>query len=261
MSTLRQTLYKHLDPAGWPGKGLSPVNRWVAILIVLAVFVGILETEVAIRSSAPGLFNWLEWILVLAFTVEYIARVYSAAEDPAYAGLGGRLRYMLRFWSLVDLLAILPFLLTLGTFNGFLLRLFRFFRLLRLARLGRYTDAWDVLADAFRSRRYELGISIGLAALILVLSSALLYLVEGAVQPEAFGSIPRALWWSIATLTTVGYGDVAPLTVWGRVFGGLTAVAGIGLIAMPTGILAAAFSDVIQARRRAMEGETHHTED
>lgn len=251
--TFRQALYRQLEPAGWPGKGLSPANLSVAILIVLAVLVGILETEATVRQAAPGLFSWLEWGLVSLFAVEYVARVYCAGEAPAYVGFRGRLRYMTRFWSLVDLLAILPFILTLGAYNAFMLRLFRFFRLLRLARLGRYTDAWEVLGEALRSRRFELMISAGLAMLLLVFSSALLYLVEGADQPEAFGSIPRALWWSIATLTTVGYGDVAPISALGRVFAGLTAVAGIGLIAMPTGILAAAFSDVIQQRRQAAE--------
>ena len=250
MAELRRTLYRQLHPAGWPGRGLSPANRWISVLIVLAVLVGILDTEVAVREAAPGLFSWLEWALISVFTVEYVARVYCAGEDPVYAGLRGRLRYMMGFWSLVDLLAVLPFLITLGAYNAFLLRLFRFFRLLRLARLGRYTDAWDVLGEALYSRRLELVISGGLAGVVLVFSSALLYLVEGADQPEAFGSIPRALWWSITTLTTVGYGDVAPISVLGRVFAGLTAVAGIGLIAMPTGILAAAFSDVIQERRR-----------
>lgn len=261
MAKFRQALYRQLHPAGWPDKGLSPVNRWISALIVLAVLVGILDTEVAVREAAPGLFSWLEWALISVFTVEYVARVYSAGEDPAYAGLHGRLRYMAEFWSLVDLLAILPFLITLGSYNAFLLRLFRFFRLLRLARLGRYTDAWDVLGEALYSRRFELVISAGLAVVLLVFSSALLYLVEGADQPDAFGSIPRALWWSIATLTTVGYGDVAPISALGRVFAGLTAVAGIGLIAMPTGILAAAFSDVIQERRRISQKDLRTKED
>jgi voltage-gated potassium channel len=258
---IRRTLYRHLEPTGWPGKGLSPANRAVSILIVLAVLVGILDTEAAVRDRAPGLFSWLEWMLISAFSIEYLARVYCAGENPLYAGWRGRLHYMTRFWSLVDLLAILPFLLTLGSYNAFLLRLFRFFRLLRLARLGRYTDAWDVLGEALYSRRFELVISAGLAVLVLIFSSALLYLVEGAEQPEAFGSIPRSLWWSIATLTTVGYGDVAPVSALGRVFAGFTAVAGIGLIAMPTGILAAAFSDVIQKRRHDQVEEAPSRED
>lgn len=95
---------------------------------------------------------------------------------------------------------------------------------------------------------YELLLSVGVAGLLLLLSSAFLYAVEAAAQPEAFGSVPRALWWSIATLTTVGYGDVTPITALGKLFAGITAVAGIGLIAMPTGILAAAFSDAFQKK-------------
>jgi voltage-gated potassium channel len=249
--SLRATLYLHLEPAAWPYPGLSRTNRLVAVLIIVAVVSGVLETEASIRALAPGAFSWLEWLLITAFTVEYVARVYAAGESPRFAGLSGRLRYMTRFWSVVDLMAILPFLLTLGSANAFVLRLVRFFRLLRLVRLGRYSDAWDVLGQALHSRRHELAISGGVALVLLIFSSALLYLAEAESQPEAFGSIPRALWWSITTLTTVGYGDVAPVTGLGRMFAGFTAVAGIGLIAMPTGILAAAFSDVMQRRRDA----------
>jgi voltage-gated potassium channel len=111
----------------------------------------------------------------------------------------------------------------------------------------------QLISDAVRSRRYELGVSLLAAGAVLLASAVMLYLVEGQVQPDAYGSIPRALWWSIVTLTTVGYGDVYPVTLAGRMLGGLTALAGIGLIAMPTGILAAAFSDAFQ-KRRAREG-------
>jgi voltage-gated potassium channel len=112
------------------------------------------------------------------------------------------------------------------------------------------------------ARRYELLISVGVGIFILLLSSTLMYLVEGHTQPEAFGSIPRAMWWAVATLTTVGYGDAVPETVLGRILGSLTAVTGIGLIAMPAGILAAAMSDAIQAKRRAEQHqEEQHREE
>lgn len=251
--SLRARLYQQLEPSAWPRAGLSPVNLCVSWLILLAVVIGVLDTEPVVRDVAPQFFTWAEIVIVTIFTVEYLARVYCAGEDPQFAGLGGRLRYARQFWSIIDLLTILPFFLTLGAANGFVLRILRFFRLLRVARMGRYTHAFELLGQAIRARRFELTITAGLAGLVLIFSSAMLYLVEAGEQPESFGSIPRALWWSIATLTTVGYGDVAPVTAIGRVLAGVTAVAGIGLIAMPTGILAAAFSEAIQARTRVTE--------
>lgn len=253
--SVRKILYDQLEPTARKGRGLSLTNRLVSILILFAVAVVILETEPLVRGAAPQFFTIAELWLLTIFSAEYIARVYAAGEDPQFRGLQGRLRYALQVWSIVDLLAIVPFWLTGGTFNSALLRIFKFARLLRVARLGRFSQAWDLLFQSIASRKFELGITAGIAALVLLLSSAVLYVVEGAVQPEAFGSIPRALWWSIATLTTVGYGDVSPVTPIGKIFAGVTAIAGIGLIAMPTGILAAAFSDVIQRRVRASTEE------
>jgi voltage-gated potassium channel len=160
---------------------------------------------------------------------------------------------MLTPLALLDLAAIAPFLLGYGTTDTFLLRVLRLLRIFRLARLGRFSVAIHLLAGAIRSRRYELSLSFVIAASVLVLSSALMYALEADAQPETFGSIPRALWWSVATLTTVGYGDVYPITPAGRVLAGLTAISAIGLIAMPTGILAAAFSDAFQAHHRRVE--------
>ena len=143
-------------------------------------------------------------------------------------------------WAIVDLLAILPFILTGGAYNSFIIRLLKLLRLLRVAKVGRFSQAWVSLSDAIYGRRFELALSGAVA---------FLYVLEGNTQPDAFGSIPRALWWSVATLTTVRYGEVTPVTVMGRIFAGLTAIAGIGLIAMPTGILAAAFSEAMQSRK------------
>jgi voltage-gated potassium channel len=120
---------------------------------------------------------------------------------------------------------------------------------MRIAKLGRMSAAITVLTDAIMARRFELLVSLAVAVMALILSSTAMYLVEGAVQPEAFGSIPRAMWWSIVTLTTIGYGDVVPVTALGRIVAGITAICGIGLIAAPTGVLAAAMSDAVKHRR------------
>lgn len=249
--TLRWRLYRQLNPEGWPGHGMSPVNTIVCILVIAAALVAILDTEVTLTERFGAWFFYMELVLFGLFAVEYAARVYAAGEEPRYRGVSGRLRYCMSFWAVVDLLALVPFLLTLGVSDAFVLRLMRLLRLLRLARLGRFSDAINAVLTAIGERRYELILSLLAAVFLLVGSSSMLYLLEADVQPEAFGSIPRALWWSIATLTTVGYGDVTPITALGKLFAGVTAIAGIGLIAMPTGVLAAAFSDAFQRKRAA----------
>ena len=178
-------------------------------------------------------------------------RLWTSAENPRYGGgWRGYLRYALSPAALVDLLAVSALFLMIYGSQTAILRLFRLVRILSIAKLGRFSKAIHAIGDAIRSRRYELLMSLMIATVLLLVSSTLLYIIEGDNQPQAFGSIPRAMWWSIATLTTVGYGDVVPSTPLGKLLAGMTAITGIGLIAMPTGILAAAFSDAIQRRQR-----------
>jgi voltage-gated potassium channel len=160
---------------------------------------------------------------------------------------------VIRPLALVDLLVIITIALGVAGLEGTILRFLRLMRLLRLAKLGHYYRAFSDLGSAIFNRRYELAVSFFVAFVLLLISASALYVVEGEAQPEHFGSIPRAMWWATATLTTVGYGDVVPHTVLGKIFAGMTAVTGIGLIAMPTGILASAFSEVVQSRRDKKE--------
>ncbi|RUO23989.1 potassium channel protein [Aliidiomarina minuta] len=247
-------MYRYLEPAAWQGDGMSPVNLLVAALVVVASIIAIAETEAILASRYAEQFFMTELALFCIFLIEYCLRVYAAGEDPRYKGVTGRIRYIFSFWALIDLLALLPFIFYAGDHSGFFLRFLKVLRLLRIARLGRFSQAWDAFVHALGDRRYELMLSVMLALLMLIISSSMLYAVEAPYQPEAFGSIPRAFWWSVATLTTVGYGDVTPITAIGKLFAGMTAIAGIGLIAMPTGIMAAAFSDAFQvAKEKADE--------
>ncbi|PAU73520.1 potassium channel family protein [Vreelandella alkaliphila] len=246
----RAELYRQLALETHLRQGLSTINRVICVLILLASLVAILETEPMLRALSPRLFPTLETVFVVIFIGEYLLRLYVVGEDPRYRGIKGRLRYVFSFWAMVDLLAILPYFLGfMVQNNGFLLRMLRLGLMLRLTRLGRFSQAWAALAEALKSRSHELWLSAGLAMLLLLLSSFCLYLAEASAQPGAFGSVPRVLWWSVTTLTTVGYGDMVPITGLGKFFAGLTAVAGIGIIAMPTGILAAALSDAFQKDR------------
>lgn len=260
----RRWAYTNLHTPAWHRHGLSPLNKLIAFLICLAVGVAIVESEPTVFNGNETTFRWIEVFFAVVFLIEYLVRVWIVAENPDYAdGWRGRLRYMLSFSAVVDLIALVSLFLTLFGTEGAVLRLFRLVRIVMLAKLGRYSTALNAIWFAVHSRRYELLMSLVVATMLMLISSTLLYLVEGPVQPDQFGSIPRAMWWSIATLTTVGYGDVYPVTPLGKVLAGLTAVTGIGLIAMPTGILAGAFSEAIrtqqEARRKAKERrEEHH---
>ncbi|WP_209428001.1 potassium channel family protein [Pararhodobacter sp. SW119] len=243
---------KALDPELRSSPGLSPANWAIISLIILSIVTGILETEESLVHANGWMFSAAEMVLFCVFFVEYVLRIWSSVENPRHAS---RWAYARTPASILDLVTLFAIGASLLGPEGFLLRLARLLRLLRLSRLGRFTAAWQTLARALANRGYELGMSVALAVLMVLISSSLLYLIEGALQPEAFGSIPRAMWWSIATLTTVGYGDVVPLTAWGRLVGAVAAIAGVGLIAMPAGIIAGAVSEVIQQRRRdAMPG-------
>jgi voltage-gated potassium channel len=155
--------------------------------------------------------------------------------------------------AIIDVLAIVPALFAFGEASSLVLRFFRVFRMIRLAKLGRTSRAWRAIREAIFERRHEFALVLGLVAVTMLISSSLLYWAEADAQPEKFGSIPRALWWSIVTLTTVGYGDTFPVTAMGRIFAGVIAMTGVMLIAIPTGIFAASFSDGLRRYRERLE--------
>ncbi len=249
-TSLRTWFYHQLDPLGRREKGMAAGNMLVASLILASCIVAVLETEPELYKNHARFFIVCEWVFATLFLLEYGIRLWIAPESGRYGeGWRAALRYAVTPVALLDLLAITPVFLLLAGADSFILRLARLLRLLRLARLGRFSLAMHDMLEALMLRSFELGLSLVIGFILLLVSSTLLYLVESPYQPDDFGSIPRAMWWSVSTLSTVGYGDAIPVTVPGRIFAGLTAVCGIILIAMPAGILAAAFSDVQQRRR------------
>lgn len=243
---LRSASYRQLEPAAWPRSGLSPANRAVAAMIFASALATVLETEPEMGPEVHRTLALAQTGLGLCFVVEYLLRLWIAPEDARFAGRFGRLRYALTWPALLDLAALAPLALVASGSEAYLLRLARLLRIFRVARLGRFSRATARLVSALAARRFDFAVTLGFGGVLMLLASTLLYLVEGGVQPEAFGSIPRAMWWSVATLTTVGYGDVTPMTPLGRVLAGVTAVVGIGVIAMPAGIVAAALSEAMR---------------
>lgn len=250
LRSLRLRVYRQLEPTAWPRQGLSPVNTLLAILIVIAVISAVIETEPTISAGRELLFDYFEVVVAAVFSVEYAARVWTAVENPRFAGHRfPRLRYIVTPIAIIDLLAILPVLFAFGGASSLVLRFFRILRMLRLAKLGRTSRAWTAIREALHERRFEFAVVLGLVGLTLLISASMLYLAEADVQPDKFGSIPRALWWSIITLTTIGYGDTYPVTILGKIFAAVVAISGVMVIAIPTGIFAASFSEGLERHR------------
>lgn len=223
----------------------------IAVGVLVSIAVGVLKTEVTLRDRFPLTFRAAELLCLAVFGVETLGRLYAAPENPA---TGGRLGFVLSPGGLIDLLVIVTLILPFVGLEASLLRVVRILRLLRLARLGRFSLAMELLGSAVWRQRFEFAMGLVFAVIVLMGSASLLYAVEGGVQPETFGSIPRAMWWSIATLTTVGYGDAVPVTGLGRLLAALTAMAGVGVIAIPAGLLAGAFAEAVaEARQRGQE--------
>ncbi|MES2723029.1 MAG: ion transporter [Pseudomonadota bacterium] len=256
-SSLRYRLNVMLDPTRRTGRGLSMVNRVVVGSILVAGALAIVETEPSLADRFGQVFLVMELVLGGLFSLEYLARLWVAPEQRAgVAPWRARLAFVVSPAGLTDLIAIASSLLVASGSSALLLRIVRVGRILRLAKLGRMSRALNHMIAAVGARREELMLSLVGGMVLMVIAATALYLAEGHVQPDKFGSIPRALWWSVATLTTIGYGDVYPVTPLGKILAALTAIFSIGLIAMPTGILAAAFSDGLQRHRRVVDETT-----
>jgi len=250
VQSIKMAVFRQVDPSA-RSSGLSITNRIVIVLIIASVATAMLETEHLISNGRESLFRTLELLFGILFLIEYLVRLWVAPLSPEFAGSRWpRLKFATSPSAIIDLIAIIPAMLAMAGGGTLALRFVRFFRLLRLAKLGRFSRAWQEIAGALKGRREELLISFSLAGFVMIIASTLLYWAEADAQPEKFGSIPRAAWWAIVTLTTVGYGDVFPITPLGKFFSGLVLIAAIGLIALPTGIFAGAMSEVMQNRRQ-----------
>lgn len=219
-------------------------------VISLNVLAIVLESNVSLEQRYSSLFSAFELLSVAIFSVEYIARVWSSVDCPDAAGKMPRtvrIRYMLTPMALIDLIAILPFYLSY--IFPLDLRMLRIIRLFRVFKLTRYHSAMQSLLSVLRQEASALFAAFFVMFLLMLLAASGIYLIEHNVQPVAFGSIPEAMWWALATLTTVGYGDVVPITALGKVFGGVIIFVGVGMVALPTGIIASGFANNFRRQR------------
>lgn len=251
---LRNKLYSQLEQDARDKAGLSRLNMVIITLVLISFLALALETEETIGPVWRQAIDIINYGIVIIFAFEYVVRVWVAGEDPRYRGVTGRLRYMATPYAITDLVAFLPELLWIlltpaGVGDDVLITL-RVLRLARLVKLARFVPAFDVLGATVARAGTQLLTTLAMALALVYVSAVALYFIEGVggQQQEGFASIPRALWWAIVTLTTVGYGDVYPVTALGRVFAAIISLAGIGVVALPAGVFASAFSDELRER-------------
>ncbi|MFT5912449.1 MAG: voltage-gated potassium channel [Paraglaciecola sp.] len=224
--------------------------KFIYTLIVVNVIALILESYKEIRGSFGDFFEIFEIFSVLIFTLEYLCRIWAADIDKA-SSWKARWNFITSPLGIIDLIAILPFYLPrLFVFDLRIVRILRLFRLLRILKLGRYSKSLKTIIEVLKDVKSQLTITIFVAFIFLVFSSTIMYFLEKDAQPEEFASIGHSFWWAIATLTTVGYGDVYPITAVGKLLSGIIALIGIGFVALPTGIISSAFIEKVQKEKR-----------
>src|ERR1700749_574544 len=251
LTTRRHKAYVILE-GGRTGGFIGHVIEGVLItLIVSNVLAYTLQSIPSIDKQFASFFSILETVSVVIFTVEYLARLWTAPEDPTSqkGRYWGRLSYALRPMMLIDFLSIAPAYVAM--FIPFVdLRFLRLIRLLRLLKIARYSPALSTLAQVLAEERRALYGTVLLLLCAMVFAAAAIHVVEGGAPGEspAFSTMPGSMYWAITTLTTVGYGDVTPITAWGRFIAGFTMVVGLGLFALPVGIVATGFVNSIHRR-------------
>lgn len=223
---------------------------FIIVMIILTLITVIAETF-DIPSFLQDIFNKFEIVSIFVFTVEYLLRLWTAdLLRPELSPMRARLKYIVSFMAIIDLLAILPFYLPFFIkIDLRALRTLRVIRLLRVFKINRYTSALSTIAQVFKNKASQLVSSMLVVGLLMIIASILMYNIESTVQPDKFANAFDALWWAIATLTTVGYGDVYPITVAGKILSIIIAILGIGMVAVPTGIITAGFSEVIDKQK------------
>ena len=253
----QQRTYEVLEK-GQVGDHLSiRCDLFLSILIIVNLIAVCLETIDSLFVAYKTIFVAVELVSVSIFSIEYVLRIWSrpaAPEEYGKTAASKRLGYIFSFTGIIDLLAILPSILPL-LLGGVDLRWLRILRLMRLLKFSHYSSALEDLFSAVQHEWRSFAATLYLLILAILISSSLIYVFEQNVQPEHFGSIPDAMWWTVVTLTTVGYGDIVPMTVAGKLVATITALMGVCVVALLTGIVATGFTNQVSMRRNQLEAE------
>ncbi|MBK6729799.1 MAG: potassium channel family protein [Bacteroidetes bacterium] len=249
---IKKEVHILLHPTEGDTKGDKILNAFIITLILLNLAAVMLETEASIYQPHKYFFHAFDVFSVIIFSIEYVLRVWSCTYEAKYKHwFWGRIKYMLTWEAMIDLLAILPFFLhSIFRFDLRVLRILRLLRLLRIFRLTGYMRSSRMISNVFKNHRHELMLSFTLALSLIIISSCIIFFAEHDAQPEKFKSIPDTLWWSVTTLTTIGYGDMIPITIMGKLLTGIIALTGVALFALPAGIITAGFLQEFRKTRR-----------
>ena len=215
------------------------LERIIYIVIVLNLFAMILESEPNLNSKVRVILDWFESISIIIFTLEYIYRsILSFRNNDDYNW---------SFFGVIDVLSILPFYFqSILGFDGRFIRVFRLFRMSRILKLGKFNKSFDLLGRGIQNVKRELYLTFFIAFVMLFFSATGIYYLENSVQPESFSSIRESFWWAVASLTGVGFEEIFPITTGGKIFGTIISLVGVGVVAVPTGIISASFVEIIQ---------------
>ena len=253
MESIEKALYYIVDENDERNKLSKGFNYFLMVLIILSVGEMALETDDSIFLPYRNYFRIFDFFTVMVFSAEYIIRVLTAHLIPENEGKTrwqSISSYIFSFAGIVDLLSILPFYLDFTNLDLRVLRMLRLMRFLRVFKLTRYNDSMKLVADVIRDKRSEIGVIMGLIIIIMIIVSFIMFYAEHEKQPEQFPNVLGCFWWAIVTMTTIGYGDVFPITGLGKIVGSMMALLGIGLVAMPTGIISAGFLEKINEKRK-----------
>jgi voltage-gated potassium channel len=248
---MKRKIYNLVEKGAHGSKINLIFDYFIVSLIILNVIAIALDTLTGVNANLSKFLRIFEIFSIIIFTIEFLMRLYvSDITHPASNKFYSALKFISSPFGLIDLLAILPFYIpfVIKTDLRFLriLRLIRFFRIFKISR---YNSTLKLIWDVIKEKKAELQMTFFIASLMLLVSAFLMYHVENPVQPEKFSNIFASLWWAVATLTTVGYGDIAPITTLGKVISSFVAIMGIGLIALPTGIISAGFIQKIDKNK------------
>jgi voltage-gated potassium channel len=250
MKHIKRRVYEIIEFTGEPFSINWFYDALLITMVILNAAAIMLESIEDLYITYSELLINFEILSVVFFAADYFLRLWSITENPHFQKpLIGRLKYMITPMAIIDLLAFFPYFIAMYAHDFDYVKFFAILRFFRFLKVVRYIKAVKIFGNVLRNKRHELSFSFVFVLFILLLVSTLMYYVERDAQPDDFKSIPHAMWWAIATLTTVGYGDVVPVTVVGKMLGGIIAILGIGLVAIPSGIMAAGFIEEIRKER------------
>lgn len=228
--------------------GSKLFERFIFILIVLNLIAMVIESEPDLNKPLQSFFSFFEIFSITIFTIEYILRTLDSFKEKE--------KYNFTFFGIIDLFSILPFFLqSMVGFDGRFIRIFRLFRVSRILKLGRFSKSFELLSQGISNVRAELYLTFSIAFVMLFFSASGIYFIENEIQPAHFSSITTSFWWAVASLTGVGFEEIYPVTVGGKIFGSVISLVGIGVIAVPTGIISASFVELIDKHKSNKNGQ------